>query len=235
MAKVYKSHNPNRSRRNLCFLGSGLCAAAAVAAVLAALLLRREIFLCLCVLAVSCLGAWRLWSQGRALHSGLVGEHRAAKALAGLPQNYTVLCNAKLYVGAQRGEADALVVGPGGVSVVEVKNYAGSLLGEANAPQWRQTRLVKGGKPTEKTLPNPLLQNQRQVQLVRRILGGEGLKCAVTGYVYFTNTYISVHVRGADVYTSADDLCRAIQRPKSPGLSAGEIKKAVQVLQKCQH
>ena len=92
-------------------------------------------------------------------------------------------------------------------------------------------RQGKGGRPLEKTLPNPLLQNQRQVQLVRRILGGEGLKCSVEGFVYFTNPYVSVHVRGGEAYTSAEELCRAVQRPHSPGLTPGEAKKAVLLLQ----
>ncbi len=231
MAKVYKSRNPNRGRMYLCRLGMAACAAGAVGTAALAVLWRREIFLCLCVAAALGVLAWRLYHQAAVLRSGLAGENSAARALAGLPQNYTVLCNAKLYAGAQRGEADAVVIGPNGVAVVEVKNHAGSLLGEADAPTWRQTRPVKGGKPMEKTLPNPLRQNRRQVQLVRRILGGEGLKCAVTGYVYFANPHASVHVRGGEVYTGADALCRALQRPQSPGLSAGEMKKALQVLQ----
>lgn len=230
MAKVYKSSNPNRARMRLCLLGAGLCCAGAAGALALAAVLRREIFLCLCVAGVLAAVGGKLWNHGRMLQSGLTGESKAARALAGLPQNYTVLCNAKLHAGARRGEADALVIGPNGVGVVEVKNHAGSLLGEADAPTWRQTRLVKGGKPMEKTLPNPLLQNQRQVQLVRRILGGEGLKCAVTGYVYFTNGYVSVHVRGGEVYTTAGELCRAVQRPKEPGLSPGEMKKALDIL-----
>ncbi len=231
MAKVYKSPNPNRTRMRLCFTGAVLCGAGAAATAVCAAVLRKEIFLCLCVIALLGVCAWRLWNQAQVLKSGLAGESKAAKALAGLPQNYTVLCNVKLLVGAQRGEADAVVVGPNGVSVVEVKNHAGSLLGEANAQTWRQTRPVKGGRPLEKTLPNPLLQNQRQVQLVRRILGGEGLNCSVVGFVYFTNPYVSVHVRGGEAYTSAEELCRAVQRPHSPGLTPGEAKKAVLLLQ----
>lgn len=231
MAKVYKSSNPNRTRMGLCYAGAGLSAAGVAACVFCMFYFKREIFLLLCLTAAACAAVWKLWQQAHVLQSGLLGESKAAKALAGLPASYTVLCNQKLFVGAQRAEADAIVVGPNGVAVVEVKNHAGSILGEAGGKTWRQTRMVKGGKPIEKTLPNPLLQNERQVQLVRRILGGEGMKCAVEGFVYFVNPYISVHVRGAEVYTDAAALCRAVQRPRTPGLTAGEAKKAVKLLQ----
>lgn len=229
MAKVYKSPNPNRMRCRGAQWGAVLCVAAAMALVVCAAVFRREIFLLLCLTAACAAGAWRLWNRAAVLKSGLAGESAAAKALAGLPHSYSVLCNVSLAVDGRRGELDAAVVGPGGVFVVEVKNHAGSVIGEADAKTWRQTRPVKGGRRIEKTLPNPLLQNKRQVELVRRLLEENGHRCPVSGCVYFANPHISVHVLGPGVFTDAGALCRAIQKAK-PVLSAQDVRKIVDLM-----
>ena len=230
MAKVYKQINPNRLRRRGMRAGAAVCALAAAACVACACVFRREIFLLLCLTAALGFLAWKLAGRAAVLQSGLAGEEAAAKALAGLPASYTVLCNVPVQVGGRRTELDAVAVGPGGVFIVEVKNHAGSIIGEADAPQWRQTRAGKGGRPINKMMANPLVQNRRQVELTRRLLEGEGVRCPVTGCVYFANSYITVHVRGAaSVFTSAREMCRAIE--KTPrAVSPAEAQRAVRAL-----
>ena len=138
---------------------SVLCACALAGAWLSAQ--WRVWLLCaaaVCAIACPCLGA-----AIRRIASGRRGEKQACAVLKSLPAGYTVLCNVPMQANGRKTELDAAVAGPGGVCVVEVKHYAGDVFGTENAAAWRQARPGKGGRRIEKSVPNPVAQNRRQV------------------------------------------------------------------------
>ena len=160
---------------------SVLCACALAGAWLSAQ--WRVWLLCaaaVCAIACPCLGA-----AIRRIASGRRGEKQACAVLKGLPAGYTVLCNVPMQANGRKTELDAAVAGPGGVCVVEVKHYAGDVFGTEHAAAWRQARPGKGGRRIEKSVPNPVAQNRRQVAIVRAALQSAGAACPVWGAVFF--------------------------------------------------
>ena len=201
---------------------SVLCACALAGAWLSAQ--WRVWLLCaaaVCAIACPCLGA-----AIRRIASGRRGEKQACAVLKSLPAGYTVLCNVPMQANGRKTELDAAVAGPGGVCVVEVKHYAGDVFGTENAAAWRQARPGKGGRRIEKSVPNPVAQNRRQVAIVRAALQSAGAACPVWGAVYFSNPYARVHA--PELVQGADALRRAVCGPAR--LSRSQQRAAVQAL-----
>ena len=229
MARIYKSNNPNRGRCRLARAGEAACVLGALAVVVCAVVYQREYFLMLCLFCAAVFGVWRFQKRAAILQSGLAGEKAATKALARLPHEYTVVCNVFLAKGERRAEVDAMVVGPSGIFAVEVKNHAGSIVGDTEQKNWNQTRAVRGGAPIHKKMKNPVLQNRRQTDLMRDMLRARGCGCPVIGCVYFANPHARVHVNGPGVFTDADTLCRSI-RKMPVKLSRQEMAQALSIL-----
>lgn len=203
---------------------SVLCACALAGAWLSAQ--WRVWLLCsaaVCAIACPCLGA-----AIRRIASGRRGEKQACAVLKSLPAGYTVLCNVPMQANGRKTELDAAVAGPGGVCVVEVKHYAGDVFGTENAAAWRQARPGKGGRRIEKSVPNPVAQNRRQVAIVRAALQSAGAACPVWGAVYFSNPYARVHAHAPELVQGADALRRAVCGPAR--LSRSQQRAAVQAL-----
>ena len=177
---------------------SVLCACALAGAWLSAQ--WRVWLLCaaaVCAIACPCLGA-----AIRRIASGRRGEKQACAVLKSLPAGYTVLCNVPMQANGRKTELDAAVAGPGGVCVVEVKHYAGVVFGTENAAAWRQARPGKGGRRIEKSVPNPVAQNRRQVAIVRAALQSAGAACPVWGpFIFQTPMRVCMRTR--------QSLCRA--------------------------
>ncbi len=224
MARLYKSHNSNTDRRTALLVGILLCTAACAA------FLCFKLWIAAAVSALAAISAFLAFKNRiMVLQSGLDGENAAAKKLTKqLPrdcivcQNFTVKCG-------PTAEFDVIAVTPQGVSVIEVKNQAGKISGRADAQYWHHTRSGKGGSVIEKQMPNAIIQNSRQVQVIKNVLSREGISAQVKGCVYFSNSYISVSVSGANVFTSEKALIGFVQKGKSE-LSRQNIKQIAEAI-----
>lgn len=70
--------------------------------------------------------AERLIKRAEAFEKGAMGERRVAEALKQLPPDWFVL-NDRRWPGRSRANIDHVVVGPGGVFVIDAKNWSGAL------------------------------------------------------------------------------------------------------------
>lgn len=70
--------------------------------------------------------AERLIKRAEAFEKGAMGERRVAEALEQLPSDWFVL-NDRRWPGRSRANIDHVVVGPGGVFVIDAKNWSGAL------------------------------------------------------------------------------------------------------------
>ena len=218
MAKLYKSHNSNTDKRTALLVGIFLCAFACAA------FLFFKLWMAAAVSAVAGVAAFfAFYNRIKVLQSGLDGENKTAKMLVKrLPrgcavcQNFTVKCG-------PTAELDAIAITPQGVSVIEVKNQAGEITGRADAQYWRHTRSGKRGSVIEKQMPNALVQSSRQVQVIKNVLIKAGINAPLKGCVYFSNSYISVNVSGANVFTNEGALLAFIQKGRAV-LSPQDIK-----------
>ena len=126
---------------------------------------------------------------------------------------------------------DAAVAGPGGVCVVEVEHGAGDVFGTENAAAWRQARLGKGGRRIEKSVPNPVAQNRRQVAIVRAALQSAGAACPVWGALStFFQTPMRVCMRTRQSLCRAQTPCAVPCAARRPRLSRSQQRAAVQAL-----
>lgn len=124
--------------------------------------------------------------------AGAQGEDQALKQLAkALPNQYHLFNNVVVTYEGGRSETDLIVVGPGGVTVVEVKNYSGELQGKAGDN--RLTHIKTGG--TE-SVYNPLRQVATHVHRVSGYLRQNHRGVWVQGAVYFVNPRLKVKLSG---------------------------------------
>ena len=104
---------------------------------------------------------------------GLRGELEVARALAaGLDNQHYVFNDIFVRSGFRRTQIDHLVVGPSALFLVETKNWSGRMTGEPGDRTWMQH--PRSGRPP-RTLPNPLLQCERQRVVLAGFLRSGGL------------------------------------------------------------
>ena len=70
----------------------------------------------------------------------------------------TLLTNVKVSVEAKQTELDNVIINPEGISIIEVKNYYGTLTGDEGSCDWIQTKNSFGGNFYQKSIKNPIKQ-----------------------------------------------------------------------------
>ena len=122
--------------------------------------------------------------------AGLAGEDKVLRILAKLPNTYSVFPDVRVVMGRKESQLDMIVVGPSGVYVVEVKNYAGVIEGDAANQQLRQIKHRTG----EITFYNPVKQVTTHAYRLHDFLRYHQMDIWVQGAVYFANESGKVNV-----------------------------------------
>jgi restriction system protein len=112
-------------------------------------------------LAVIVLKNWSRSAKGK----GQIGEFVVARMLAQLGPGYEVLNDLTFVVEGDSTQIDHVVVSTKGVFLIETKNYAGLIFGQANEGQWTQAM----GR-TKNRFQNPLRQNFKHVKFLSQKL-----------------------------------------------------------------
>ncbi len=111
--------------------------------------------------------------ESKAIKAGLRGESKVARELArGLDNDHYVFNDLSLRSGFRRAQIDHVVVGPGGVFVIETKNWGGRITGGPRDAAW--TQHGDGTRPPRRH-ENPVLQNERHVRVLDACLRSGGL------------------------------------------------------------
>ena len=135
--------------------------------------------------------------QKRILLAGFEGEKKALKILKQLPSEYYILNHLQIPSrGDYTTEIDFVVIGPNRIFIVEIKNYSGILKGTAEDLQWKHIKKDKNGKQISKKIENPILQVNRQVSVIERILSSTGIVATVSGIVLFVNKRSKLQIKG---------------------------------------
>ena len=128
----------------------------------------------------------------RVYSGGWEGEKQVAKLLSSrLSDDYILLNN--LYLRNGGGDIDHVVLTPGGVFVLETKNWSGEII--CNGDDWRRT-----GKGDFKASPSR--QVKRNVANIKRIVEAEALRplsVGVEGAIVFTNRHATLHLKSPTV------------------------------------
>lgn len=111
--------------------------------------------------------------ESKSIKAGLRGESKVAAELArGLDYDHYVFNDVSLRSGLRTAQIDHVVVGPGGVFVVETKNWGGHVTGGPRDPTW--TQQGDAARPPRRH-ENPVLQNERHVRVLEACLKAAGV------------------------------------------------------------
>lgn len=118
-------------------------------------------------------------TTARIVAEGMEGERKVSEALVrDLPDDFMVMddvvVNAGGILGGRKAQIDHLVVGPGGIFVIETKAYAGTLKGRSVDSSWTQVKGSGRGAVTRK-LPSPITQNQYHLEVLREFIARKGI------------------------------------------------------------
>lgn len=107
------------------------------------------------------------WRRGRGAHKGREGERIVAKELSRLKKSENIVLNDLLLPtpNDKTAQIDHLLISTHGIFVIETKSLSGRIVGYEHAQYWQQHLSQQS-----RSIYNPLLQNQRHVRVVRKIL-----------------------------------------------------------------
>lgn len=131
----------------------------------------------------------------RKLVSGLEGEAAALEAVSRLDDDCYIFENLVIWLDGDKNEADLIVVTPSGITVMEVKDYSGTLLGDLSQPKIIQRKYKKNGKYEDKDdADNPVQQIEGPAKKLEAFLARKGVSAAVRRCALFTNENVDIQV-----------------------------------------
>lgn len=118
------------------------------------------------------------------IRAGLEGEQSALRLMKKLGNDCHVYTNLRIPYDGGESETDLIVVSPAGVTVIEVKNYKGTITGDASDDSLTQ---IKGRQGDSKTVQNPIRQVGTHVYRLAGYLRSKGIRTYVRNCVLFVN------------------------------------------------
>ena len=174
------------------------------------------------------------------LRSGLLGEEKALSLLRGLGDDCHIFTNLRIPYDGGESETDMIVVTPGGITIVEVKNHKGILTGDASEEQLTQRKPFRSGGAQTKLLHNPIRQVGTHAYRLAGWLRSHGIHAYVHTCVLFVNPEAELQLsdrkdvlsRKCPVFTIREiySLSRYLTDSAQP-LSSREYQRTVQLLE----
>jgi hypothetical protein len=138
-------------------------------------------------------GFYHFLRKYRIYGAGWEGEKQVTKLLCTALSDDYILLN-DLYLRGGDGDIDHVVLAPGGIFVLETKNWSGTVT--CYGDEWQ-----RAGKNNFRS--NPSLQVKRNVATIKRIVDSSPalrqLSISVEGIVVFTNNHATLHLNNATV------------------------------------
>lgn len=154
-----------------------------------------------------------------AIESGISGEMTALRGLEGLPGDYTVIMNPIIKYQGRSNELDAVIVGPNGVFIAEIKNYKGEISGDYSDSSLYRTKTSSGGVERSDYISNPVKQVNAHTYRLANFLREKKIDVFVQPMVCFAHPQTVVDIdnvprKGVKIfsgYTVIDDMCHFIK------------------------
>lgn len=151
------------------------------------------------------------------------GEDVIASTLKSLPNEYMIFNNVLLNYNGQLTEMDCIVLSCYGISIVEVKDCKGVVHGLASDDVWSCMRIDDSKKAYESEIENPLIELQRQVQVLSDILDRKNICTDIQGYAVLPMAE-NVNVDSDNVLLNNIQLKHAILSSDKKVLSDDQIE-----------
>lgn len=139
-----------------------------------------------------------------------------------------LLNNISLSVNSKEAEIDNLIINNNGIFIVEVKNYNGTLYGNADDYEWTKVKISPGGNAFSKKVKNPIKQMRRQIYVLSQYLKENNVRIWINGYAYFINN--NSPVDDECVINDIAELDRIIHKQQDKLYDKKTIHKAIKLL-----
>ncbi len=140
---------------------------------------------------------WQMDGDMKKLLAGLEGEDAALDAVSRLGNDCHIFANLDVWLDDHKNETDLIVVSPSGLTIIEVKNYSGTLLGDLSQPKITQRKFKKNGEYTDKEADNPAHQIEAPAKKLETFLLRKGISAEVRRCALFTNEHVDIQVSDA--------------------------------------
>ena len=172
--------------------------------------------------AITALGAG---NSARGPKAAVKGSTEDVDFLSALPESFQIFMNVNISV---RSTLDAVIVGPNGLFVVDVKTRTGKIE-PMGGSDWIRHKVGSKGTPYRVPMKNPVQQMNRSIRELQSYLAFYGIRPWIEGCVYFTRAEFEEQVEGC--YTSGDDVLHHIQNfTKDEPLPPETQEKAIEAL-----
>lgn len=128
------------------------------------------------------------------MQAGVDGEERALRAISPLSDECYIFANLDIYYNGGHNETDLIVVSPTGLTVVEVKNYSGELLGDLSDKELIQRKYQSKDEYTEKLESNPVRQIAVPINRLTHYLKDLGISVNIRRCALFVNEKVELHM-----------------------------------------
>lgn len=135
------------------------------------------------------------------IRAGLEGEQAALDLMKKLNSNCHVFTNLRIPYDGGESETDLIVASPAGVTIIEVKNYKGTISGDASDDSLTQTKTGRRGGSSDKTVQNPIKQVGTHVYRVAGYLREQGIRTHVRCCVLFVSDEVTLNLTDYDEVT----------------------------------
>lgn len=136
------------------------------------------------------------------IRAGLEGEQAALDLMKKLGSNCHVFTNLKIPYDGGESETDLIVASPAGVTVIEVKNYKGTITGDTSDDSLTQTKTGRHGGSSDKTVQNPIKQVGTHVYRIAGYLRDKGIRTHVRCCVLFVSEDVTLALTDYDDVTA---------------------------------
>ncbi len=133
------------------------------------------------------------------LQADAAGGLESESVLRDLPDDYFLINDVEVTLrNGQKSQIDHLVLGRGGLFVIQSKNYTGRIEGSCNlfAKNWLQIKKRQAAKEERREFPNPVTQVSNFASRLHDYLAQHGIRNGPTihGAVLFTNTEVELYI-----------------------------------------
>ena len=150
------------------------------------------------------------------IRAGLEGEKKALEIVAsGLDNRCHVFSNLIIPYDGETSETDMIAVTPSGVTIIEVKNYKGAIIGDLSDHDLIHRRTLRNGKHEDSDFYNPVKQVGTHVHRLAGYLKENGIPVYVNSCVLFVNDEVQLNLTDRE----------GISREKCPVFHGADIRK----------
>ena len=161
--------------------------------------------------------------------AGSRGEAAAARIIESvLREDDRLLKNVTIEYDGMPAELDSVVVNKYGVFIIEVKNYAGRIVGGEDEYEWKKYKTTAAGNTYEKSVKNPIKQVRRQVYVLAGYLKYYGLNVWVRGYAMLLQG--NSPVESDEMLKDTEEIDRAIHTRDRQMLDAKTVERITELL-----